>query len=57
MREHEEFVVETDKAGEAPVPFWSRSLTRMRDGDEEAVEQARSCVKEIKRGREGLGLS
>ncbi len=26
LREHEEFVVETDKAGEAPMPFWSVSV-------------------------------
>ena len=32
-------------------------LTRMRDGDEAAVAQAKSLVKEIKRHREGLGLS
>ena len=26
MREHEEFEVETDKAGEAPIPFWSETV-------------------------------
>ena len=26
MRSHDEFVVETDKAGEAPVPFWSETV-------------------------------
>ena len=26
MREHEEFEVETDKAGELPVPFWSETV-------------------------------
>ena len=31
-------------------------LTRMRDGDEEAVGQAKSLAKEIKRGREDVGL-
>ena len=28
MREHEEFEVETDKAGEWPVPFWSETVRR-----------------------------
>ena len=31
-------------------------LTQMRDGDEAAVAQAKSLLKEIKRVREGLGL-
>ena len=31
MREHEEFVVETDKAGEWPVPFWSETVRRVVD--------------------------
>ena len=26
MREHEEFEVETDRAGELPVPFWSETV-------------------------------
>ena len=26
MRPHDEFVVETDKAGEAPMPFWSETV-------------------------------
>jgi len=26
MREHEEFEVETDRAGEWPVPFWSETV-------------------------------
>ena len=26
MREHEEFEVETDKAGELPMPFWSETV-------------------------------
>ncbi len=26
MREHEEFEVETDKAGELPLPFWSETV-------------------------------
>ena len=29
MREHEEFEVETDKAGELPVPFWSETVRRV----------------------------
>ena len=29
MREHEEFEVETDKAGEWPVPFWSETVRRV----------------------------
>ncbi len=29
MRVHEEFVVETDKAGEAPMPFWSDTVRRV----------------------------
>ena len=26
MRSHDEFVVETDKAGEPPMPFWSETV-------------------------------
>ena len=26
MRSHEEFEVETDRAGEAPMPFWSETV-------------------------------
>ena len=26
MREHEEFEMETDRAGELPVPFWSETV-------------------------------
>ena len=26
MREHEEFEVETDRAGEPPLPFWSETV-------------------------------
>ena len=26
MQMHEEFVVETDRAGELPVPFWSETV-------------------------------
>ena len=29
MRENEEFEVETDKAGEAPMPFWSETVRRV----------------------------
>ena len=29
MREHEEFEVETDKAGEAPMPFCSETVRRV----------------------------
>ncbi len=29
IREHEEFVVETDRAGEWPVPFWSETVRRV----------------------------
>ena len=29
MREHEEFEVETDTAGEWPVPFWSETVRRV----------------------------
>ena len=29
MREHEEFVVETDKPGEAPLPFCSETVRRV----------------------------
>ena len=29
MRAHDEFVVETDKAGEAPMPFWSETVRRV----------------------------
>ncbi len=32
MRAYEEFVVETDKAGEWPVPFWSETVRRVVDG-------------------------
>ncbi len=28
-REHEEFEVETDKAGEQPMPFWSETVRRV----------------------------
>ena len=30
MREHEQFEVETDKAGELPMPFWSETVKRVR---------------------------
>ena len=29
MREHEEFEVETDRAGEAPLSFWSETVRRV----------------------------
>ena len=29
MREHEEFQVETDRAGELPMPFWSETVRRV----------------------------
>ncbi len=29
MRSHDEFVVETDKAGESPLPFWSDTVRRV----------------------------
>ena len=29
MREHEEFEVETDRAGEWPMPFWSETVRRV----------------------------
>ena len=29
MRVHEEFEVETDRAGELPVPFWSETVRRV----------------------------
>ena len=29
MREHEEFIVETDKVGEWPVPFWSETVRQV----------------------------
>ncbi len=29
MREHEEFEVETDRAGEPPMPFWSETVRRV----------------------------
>ena len=29
VRQHEEFVVETDEAGEWPVPFWSETVRRV----------------------------
>ena len=30
MREHEEFEVETDRAGEWPMPFWSETVKWVR---------------------------
>ena len=36
MREHEEFEVETDRAGKLPMPFWSETASgasRDRTGD------------------------
>jgi len=38
------------------APQGKALLTQMRDGDEAAVAQAKSLLKEIKRVREGLGL-
>ncbi len=29
MREHKEFEVETDRAGELPIPFWSETVRRV----------------------------
>ena len=29
MAEHEEFEVETDEAGEPPIPFWSETVRRV----------------------------
>ncbi len=29
MRSHDEFVVEPDRAGEAPIPFWSETVRRV----------------------------
>ena len=29
MRVHEEFEVETDRAGELPVPFWSETVRQV----------------------------
>ena len=29
MRENEEFEVETDRAGELPMPFWSETVRRV----------------------------
>ncbi len=29
MSEHAEFVVETDRAGETPMPFWSETVRRV----------------------------
>ena len=29
MREHEEFEVETDRAGEWPMPFWSETVRQV----------------------------
>ncbi len=29
MREHEEFEVETDRAGEAPLSFWSETVRQV----------------------------
>ena len=29
MRSHDEFVVETDKAGEPPMPFWSETVRQV----------------------------
>ena len=29
MQEHEEFEVETDRAGELPIPFWSETIRRV----------------------------
>ncbi len=29
MRENEEFEVETDRAGEMPMPFWSETVRRV----------------------------
>ncbi len=29
MRSHDEFVVETDRAGQAPMPFWTETVRRV----------------------------
>ena len=29
MHDHEEFEVETDRAGELPIPFWSETVRRV----------------------------
>ena len=29
MRSHDEFVVETDRAGEAPIPFYTETVRRV----------------------------
>ena len=29
LREHDEFVVKTDKAGKLPMPFWSETVRRV----------------------------
>ena len=29
MRSHEEFEVETDRAGELPMPFWSETVRQV----------------------------
>ena len=29
MREHDEFEVETDRAGEMPMPFWSETVRQV----------------------------
>ena len=29
LRDHEEFEVETDRAGEAPMPFWSETVRQV----------------------------
>ena len=29
MREHKQFEVETDRAGEPPMPFWSETVRRV----------------------------
>ncbi len=29
MRSHDEFVVETDRGGEAPMPFWSETVRQV----------------------------
>jgi len=44
MRSHDEFVVETDKAGESPLPFWSET-----EGVawERAPSQDRTCARRV----------
>ncbi len=37
MREHEEFEVETDRAGGAPLSFWSETVRQV------VVAQQRAC--------------